>query len=54
MIFYNSLLAKWFLGKGKKHYFMLGWFFFTRYKYLEVWEIWSYGYMQSNIGNAFL
>ena len=38
MIFYNSLLAKWFLGKGKKHYFMLGWFFFTRYKYLEVWE----------------
>ena len=36
MIFYNSLLAKWFLGKGKKHYFMLGWFFFTRYKYLEV------------------
>lgn len=35
MIFYNSLLAKWFLGKGKKHYFMLGWFFFTRYKYLE-------------------
>ena len=34
----NSLLAKWFLGKGKKHYFMLGWFFFTRYKYLEVWE----------------
>lgn len=33
MIFYNSLLAKWFLGKGKKHYFMLGWFFFTRYKY---------------------
>lgn len=36
--FYNSLLAKWFLGKGKKHYFMLGWFFFTRYKYLEVWE----------------
>lgn len=38
MIFYNSLLAKWFLGKGKKHYFMLGWFFFTQYKYLEVWE----------------
>ena len=38
MIFYNSLLAKWFLGKGKKHYFMLGWFFFTRYKYLEIWE----------------
>ena len=38
MIFYNSLLAKWFLGKGKKHYFMLGWFLFTRYKYLEVWE----------------
>ena len=29
MIFYNSLLAKWFLGKGKKHYFMLGWFFFN-------------------------
>lgn len=38
MIFYNSLLAKCFLGKGKKHYFMLGWFFFTRYKSLEVWE----------------
>ena len=38
MIFYNSLLAKWFLGKGKKHYFMLGWFFYTRYKYLDVWE----------------
>ena len=37
MIFYNSLLAKWFLGKGKKHYFMLGWFSY-RYKYLEVWE----------------
>lgn len=38
MIFYNNILAKWFLGKGKKHYFMIGGFFFTRYKYLEVWE----------------
>ena len=37
MIFYNNLLAKWFLGK-KKHYFMVGGLFFTRYKYLEVWE----------------
>ena len=38
MIFYNNLLAKWFLGKGKKHCFMLGGLFFTRYKYLEIWE----------------
>ena len=37
MIFYNNRLAKWFLGK-KKHYFMVGGLFFTRYKYLEVWE----------------
>ena len=37
MIFYNNLLAKCFLGK-KKHYFMIGGLFFTRYKYLEVWE----------------
>ena len=37
MIFYNNLLAKWFLGK-KKHCFMVGGLFFTRYKYLEVWE----------------
>ena len=37
MIFYNNLLAKCFLGK-KKHYFMVGGLFFTRYKYLEVWE----------------
>ena len=34
MIFYNNLLAKWFLGI-KKHYFMVGGLFFTRYKYLE-------------------
>ena len=40
MIFYNNLLAKWFLGKGKNksHYFMFSGFFFTRYKYLEIWE----------------
>ena len=38
MIFYNNLLAKWFLRKGKKHCFMLGGLFFTRYKYLEIWE----------------
>ena len=31
MIFYNNLLAKCFLGK-KKHYFMIGGLFFTRYK----------------------
>lgn len=37
MIFYNNLLAKWFLG-SHKHYFMIGGLFFTRYKYLEVWE----------------
>ncbi len=37
MIFYNNFLAKCFLGK-KKHYFMIGGLFFTRYKYLEVWE----------------
>lgn len=37
MIFYNNIFAKWFLGK-KKHYFMLGGFFFTQHKYLEVWE----------------
>lgn len=37
MIFYNSLLAKWFLGK-KSHYFMIGGFCYTRYKYLEGWE----------------
>lgn len=37
MIFYNNLLAKCFLGK-KKHYFMIGGLFFTRCKYLEVWE----------------
>lgn len=37
MIFYNSLLAKWFLGK-KNHYFMIGGFCYTRYKYLEGWE----------------
>ena len=31
MIFYNNLLAKWFLGKGKNksHYFMFSGFFFT-------------------------
>lgn len=46
MIFYNNLLAKWFLGK-KKHYFMVGGLFFTRYK-----KIWNYGYMQGNIGNV--
>ena len=40
MIFYNSLLAKWFLGKEnrQKNYFMVCGFFFTRYKYLEAWE----------------
>ena len=38
MIFYNNLLAKCFLGK-KKHYFMIGGLFFTRYKYLEVFFI---------------
>lgn len=37
MIFYNSVLAKMFLGK-KRHYFMLACFFFTKHKYLEVWE----------------
>ena len=30
MIFYNNFLAKCFLGK-KKHYFMIGGLFFTRY-----------------------
>ena len=47
MIFYNNFLAKCFLGK-KKHYFMIGGLFFTRYKYLEVWE-----YMRGNSGNVF-
>lgn len=54
MIFYNSLLAKWFLGKGKKHYFMLGWFSLPGINIWKFGKIWSYGYMQSNIGNAFL
>ena len=53
--FYNSLLAKWFLGKGKKHYFMLGWFFFTRYKYLgSLGKIWNSEFMPDSIGNVFL
>lgn len=38
MIFYNNVLAKSFLKKKKNHYFRIGWFFFTRYKYLEIWE----------------
>jgi len=37
MIFYNSRLAKWFLGK-RKHFFMITGLCFTRYRYLEVWE----------------
>jgi len=37
MILYNSFLAKWFLGK-KKHYFMIGCFFFTRHKRLDEWQ----------------
>ena len=36
MIFYNNLLANG--SREKKHYFMVGGLFFTRYKYLEVWE----------------
>lgn len=37
MIIYNSRLAKWFLGK-RKYFFMVMGFCFTRYHYLEVWE----------------
>ena len=37
MILYNSRLAKCFLGK-KKHSFMIFGCYFTRYKYLEIWE----------------
>lgn len=37
MVFYDSLLAKWFLG-SEKHYFMIGGLFFTRHKFLEIWE----------------
>ena len=38
MIVYNSFLAKWFRGKKRKHYFMFMGIFFTRYRYLEIWE----------------
>lgn len=37
MIFYNSYLAKWLLGKDK-HFFMVGGFFFAKDRSLEVWE----------------
>lgn len=37
MIFYNSVLAKCFLGKDS-HSFMMGGVCFTHLKYLEVWE----------------
>lgn len=38
MIIYNSLLAKTFLNRKKRHYFMIFGCCFTRFKYLEVWE----------------
>lgn len=37
MIFYNSILAKWFLGKNKRT-FVIGGLFFTKDRYLETWE----------------
>lgn len=37
MIFYNSYLAKWFLGKDR-YFVIVGGLCFTRYKYPEVWE----------------
>ena len=38
MIIYNSLLAKTFLNRKKRHYFMIFGCCFTRFKYLEGWE----------------
>lgn len=38
MIVYNSCLAKWFRGRKRRHYFMFMGFYFTRYRYLEVWD----------------
>ena len=38
MIIYNSLLAKTFLNRKKRHYFMIFGCCFTRFKYLEEWE----------------
>ncbi len=37
MIFFNSLLAKCF-GEKERKTILCSWFFFTRYKYLEVWK----------------
>ena len=54
MIFYNSLLAKWFLGKGKKHYFMLGWFFLPAINIWKSGKIWNSEFMPDSIGNVFL
>lgn len=54
MIFYNSLLAKWFLGKGKKHYFML-WLVFL-YPAINIWKsgkIWNSNSCQTVLGMFF-
>lgn len=55
MIFYNNLLAKWFLGKerNKSHYFMFGGFSLPDISIWKFGKTWSYGFMQGSFGSAF-